>query len=829
MTKEQKFYKALEDLFIGAKIEGEGGFVNLMQIKSSYYSKIRQHLEKDIEKALEKHPKFREELFDKLYSFFSRYFTKSGSIYFNYTPFFQNVYDKVYTDDKDVILFWKTRMLYYVKTDRIFRNLKIEIGDKDKTYQFFFDVSNLEYKKANEKRSLIYEFKKVSQDNTIFFDVFYSEKGKQTNYDDIKKKLKQKGLSITDEILDKAFSTFEAQSEVDYFINKNAKEFLQEQFKIWLYQYIYSEETEWPEERIDQLQILKNIAFKIIDFISQFEDELVKIWNKPKFVLNSNYVITLDRILKQDKEKGLKIIEKIQKHKNFKEQIKEWKELGILEKEPDNLLEKTLTGLQLKKEYQFLPIDTKYFKDLEFEILSLFDNLDQSLDGWLIKSENYQALNTILPKFRENPPAGRAGVQTIYIDPPFNKEQDADYLYNVKYKDSSWITLLENRLQLAKDLLNEKGSIFTRCDYNGNMYVRLLMNEIFGEENFRNEIVINRSFRPTEEINRYHTAHDNLYLFSTSDKYFFKSAVKQRENPKWRPMHLPGIRWTSVEKEYINLFSKENLKEKNGKFVTRARIILGRELLPPEGRHWALNQRAIFELEKLGGIKLNKNGEPLALEAEFQKLTDNWIDITGYSVSWNFPTENSEILLKRVIESTSNEGDLVLDFFLGSGTTTAVAHKLKRKWIGVEMGEHFYSVVLPRMKKVLFFDKSGISKEKDVKEKYNENNAGGFFKYYELEQYEDVLRKAKYEDSDLFSALNQSPYEQYIFLKDKKLLDALEIDYQNNKVKVDLSKIYSNIDIAETLSNLKGKWIKRITENEVELADYDEGGKAKKH
>jgi Adenine specific DNA methylase Mod len=160
--------------------------------------------------------------------------------------------------------------------------------------------------------------------------------------------------------------------------------------------------------------------------------------------------------------------------------VKEWDELGILEKEPDDLLERTLTYPQIRKEYQFLPIDTKYFKDLELEILSLFDDLDQSLDGWLIKSENYQALNTILPKFREK-------VQTIYIDPPFNKEQDADYLYNVKYKDSSWITLLENRLQLAKDLLNEKGSIFTRCDYNGYMYVRLLMNEIFGEENFRNE------------------------------------------------------------------------------------------------------------------------------------------------------------------------------------------------------------------------------------------------------------------------------------------------------------------------------------------------------
>ncbi|MCX7929075.1 MAG: site-specific DNA-methyltransferase, partial [Patescibacteria group bacterium] len=176
-------------------------------------------------------------------------------------------------------------------------------------------------------------------------------------------------------------------------------------------------------------------------------------------------------------------------------------------------------------------------------------------------------------------------------------------------------------------------------------------------------------------------------------------------------------------------------------------------------------------------------------------LNNDWTDILGYtymiSKSTNFPTENSEILLKRVIESTSNEGDLVMDFFLGSGTTTAVAHKLKRRWLGVEMGEHFYTVVLPRMKKVLAYDKSGISKEKDVKEKYNENNAGGFFKYYELEQYEDTLRKAKYEDAELFDNPYEDVYNQYVFMKDKKLLDALEIDYENNKVKVDLSKLYS--------------------------------------
>jgi hypothetical protein len=160
-----------------------------------------------------------------------------------------------------------------------------------------------------------------------------------------------------------------------------------------------------------------------------------------------------------------------------------------------------------------------------------------------------------------------------------------------------------------------------------------------------------------------------------------------------------------------------------------------------------------------------------------------------------------------------------MDFFLGSGTTTATAHKLKRKWIGVEMGEHFYSVVLPRMKKVLAYDKSGISKEKDVKEKYNENNAGGFFKYFELEQFEQTLRKVKYASDDPFLAPEEDPYNQYIFMKDLKLLEALEVDYKNNKVKVDLSKLYNNIDVAETLSCVLGKMIKKITADEVEFED----------
>ncbi|MGB9720945.1 MAG: site-specific DNA-methyltransferase, partial [bacterium] len=211
MTKEQKFYDALRDIFVGAKVEGESGYINLMRIKSRYYEKgVFPKLQKDIESALKPFPDFREELFDKIYTFFSRYFSESGSIYFRYTPIHQNVYEKVYTDDKDVVLFWKTHPLYYVKTDRLFKNLEVEINSplvegEGGVYKFFFDVSTLEHKKAFEKKEIIYEFKEKRNDGVIVLNVSYSERGKITKIDEILKALKKEGIKITEDILENAF------------------------------------------------------------------------------------------------------------------------------------------------------------------------------------------------------------------------------------------------------------------------------------------------------------------------------------------------------------------------------------------------------------------------------------------------------------------------------------------------------------------------------------------------------------------------------------------------------------------------------------------------
>ncbi|MGI6477648.1 MAG: DNA methyltransferase [Defluviitoga tunisiensis] len=187
-------------------------------------------------------------------------------------------------------------------------------------------------------------------------------------------------------------------------------------------------------------------------------------------------------------------------------------------------------------------------------------------------------------------------------------------------------------------------------------------------------------------------------------------------------------------------------------------------------------------------------------------------NVVEYTPNGSEITQKPEELLERIINLSSKKGDIIMDYFTGSATTIATAHKLGRRWIGIELGEYFESDSLTRMKWVLNGKRVGISKKVNWQ-------GGGFFKYYELEQYEDTLRNVKYDDYDLFNNPYQDIYNQYVFMRDLKMLEALEIDYENNKVNVDLSKLYKNIDIPETLSNLTGKWIKKITPDYIEFED----------
>ena len=786
---KDKFYQKLEEVFVGAKFEGEGGFIKLLNIKSKYYETIKDKLEGEVMKFVKDGTQESEDMYAKLYSFFNRYFSPNGSLYFTdtaihnntYTKIYKNKtqtglepdalrtaksidnegYEKIYAAKDDVVLFWKTQNLYYVKTDNLFRNIKVTPD----VSTFAFDASRLENKQTNKKKELHFSLVDVVEDE-IKIKVSWQEGNGKTDAKGIAKKLKQQGIPVSEKDVEKAFWYFKQQTKCDFFINKNAKAFLQEQFKIWCANYLWESGGEWSSERVNEIQNLKDIAFKLIDFFSQFEDELISIWNKPKFARNSNYVISVDRI---DEE----ILKKIREHKGYKEQLKEWDNLGI------------------NKDNATAPIDTKFFKDIEADIISEIKNLDEALDGRLIKSESYQALNTILPKFKKK-------VQCIYIDPPFNLGVSANYEYEVNYKDASWASLLENRIYLAKDILTTSGAIFVRCDVNGNWIVRPILSAIFGEDNFLNEIILNRTqefFKsPSKLQKKLMNDVDSLLSAANSEETRLKLITVPREynNEKdgWLEPFLPS----------------DNISEDT-------RVLNGEEITAPKGRKWGLKQEDIDKLAKIDYIK--KEGDKVRYRPIHTKIKNNWTDIPGYSRTHGFKTENSEELLYRTIYTSTEEGDLVCDFFLGSGTTAAVAHKMGRKWIGIEMGEHFDTVVLPRMKKVLAYDKTGISKNTP---KYK---GGGFFKYYDLEQYEEVLAKCQMAEmgDDLITHTNKSDYEQYVFLTNTKLTECIEIDLKKKKYKVDLSKLYENIDVAETISNESGRWIKSIDKDKVEFFD----------
>ncbi|MHA1506054.1 MAG: site-specific DNA-methyltransferase [Candidatus Asgardarchaeia archaeon] len=840
-----------------------------------YYEKRREIESIKITEDLEK------EIYNHLINFFTRYYDNGDFI--SKRRYGKNEKYVIPYNGEEVFLYWTNKDQYYIKTTEYFRKYAFKFKGLTVNFRVIEAEEEKGNIKAQEKKFFvlnekIYDFDEEKKELNIYFEYRALSDDEKRKYGDQKVKEEmgeeRKGQKyrtpsqdkINEEIIrtleekipqnslarlifekegektliEKHLYKYTRRNTMDYFIHKDLKSFLERELDFYIKnEFLQLENLQILEESgyFDKLRryligvrAFRNIALKIIEFLAQIENFQKKIWEKKKFVIDTHYVITLDKIKEYAGEEFLESI--MDDILSNEKQLEEWKELfGIEVKKKEDLIDKnTLEG----KEWKKLPIDTKNF-DEEFKwkllvALTEKNDLDEILDGVLIKSENWQALNLLLNKYYEK-------VQTIYIDPPFNKEQEADYLYKVNYKDSTWITMLENRIRLGRELLNEKGSIFVRCDHNGNMYVRMLMNEIFGRDTFCNEIVVGKTPGKKKTGLSFSYTKDYLVFYGKTLRNVLKELWKKTEKYSF---YVDVAKILRKEKDIIWDKADEILREKlfwvdldhrpGERKENKNRTLMGIEFEPPKGRHWIKSQEKLDELYRKGKarIKCKNCGAVFYSKSDIKEcclnkrwviqifldedtLGDNWTDISGYSQTHNFQTENSEILLKRIIESTSNEGDLVMDFFLGSGTTTAVAHKLRRKWIGVEMGEHFWTVVLPRMKKVLFYDKSGISKEKDVKEKYNPKTAGGFFKYHTLEQYEDALENIEFEEPQRTLYEFSDYFVKYMLeWETKGSKTFLNIDEMKNPFNYKLKIIENyqqkivNVDLVETFNYLLG-------------------------
>lgn len=776
MDYKQAFLSQLENSYLGVQIQDakdlfsqdslskealkKSGFINLLQMKSKYFQHIKTLLEKE---------KLNHSIYTKLYNFFSSYLNETGTPFFYDTPMHKNIYAKVYTNSKDTSLFYKTQNLYYVKSDTLYHDA--EITSQDSKHTFIFDTSHFIPNADNAKNKAIFKF--TIEENIRIYVLNDKESLKELpnvfkqNSSDLSdefiKSLKDKKIQLREEEIKKILHAYKKQNEIDFFIHKNARAFLQEQFNLWLCNYVLDDITQWRQEKIEELNTLKKVAFSIIDYIADFEDELKAIWCKPKFAKKVEYVFSLDRI-------NSALLDSVINDEGFKAQIKEWQELRLIDESFD------IKNINDEK-YKFLPLDTKHFsKAIKYKILSSFEDLESTLNGELIKSDNFQALNTLLPKYQNK-------VDLIYIDPPFNT--GSDFEYKDKFQDSTWLTLMENRLELAREFLSDRGSFYLHLDHNANYRGRELLNKIFGEENFRNEIVWHYGGKGLVNVKSNFARNYNTILFYA---------------------------WDNSELNLRNGVISKSVLDRFGKYMNADYQILFSTLQ---------NSGDKLELEKATNSFVRRynrmpQGNDIARDyAQGSFLKDVWNDIAiirqndvygEFIESDSNLTQKPEALLARIIKASSNEDSIIFDYHLGSGTTIATAHKLGRKWLGVEMGEHFYKVIIPRMKKVIGGFASGISKEVEFK-------GGGAFRYYELESYEEALENCEY-------VLDKDSIIDY--RKSRKLIKGLK---KGEAISLDMSGYRENFDILHTMANILGLKIQRLflDSKGIECVEFDNG------
>ena len=371
-------------------------------------------------------------------------------------------------------------------------------------------------------------------------------------------------------------------------------------------------------------------------------------------------------------------------------------------------------------------------------------------------------------------PKYQGKIDLIYIDPPFNT--GSDFEYKDKFQDSTWLSLMENRLELAKNLLSDKGIFYLHLDHNANYRGRELLNSIFGEENFRNEIIWYYSNKMANSGNSFAKNTETILNCSKTENFIFYRQKELRDKP-------------------VVLSKREGRDGKN----MRARDESG---------------NIIYEISNDRYIDTMWNIPIIGSTSQERVYSENNL------------TQKPEALLQRIIKASSDENSIILDFFSGSGTTCAVALKLGRKFLGVEMGEHFYKVIIPRLKKVIAGFQSGISKETEYK-------GSGAFRYYELESYEEALANCEYvlkigNDKKINSIPHNINdfYDGIIdYRKSRKLIKKLN-KAENEPITINMSAEYrEEFDIFQTIANIMNLKIKRLflDKNGFESCEYDNG------
>lgn len=805
------------------------------------------------------------EVYSHLTVFFSRYYDKGDFI--SQRRYKKDVYAIPY-EGEEVKLYLANADQYYIKTGEYFRKYRFSIGD-DKYCEFTLREASTEQnnnvaQNNMERRFALYEETPVEViGNTLHIYFTYELYPKSTK----QKTLVDKAFSIVKDLiptefisvlalrptesdrsrtlLQKHLNDYVARNTFDYFIHKDLGGFLSRELDFYIKNEILvidDIDARTPDEFLKHLTVIKAIkmvGMKLITFLASLENYQKRLWLKKKFVVESNYCITLDRVPES-------LYAEIAANDAQRE---EWVRLfAIDEIKPD--LQHTIAysnplSVEFLKENPFLVVDTKFFgPDFKHKLLTSMDNIDEQCDGLLINSENFQALELLQEKYKEQ-------IKCIYIDPPYNTGP-SKIIYKNNYQNGSWLSLMDNRLNLGYKLVNDTSCICVAIDdFEMANLSKLLDANFLGFQ--RDMIIVNHHPQgtPKENVSR---THEYAIILSPKGENVMKNEG-ELDNIELRPLMRSGSadnnyrhgRWKSFYAILIDPVTKEikgyEEPPQLGSSYPKERTEDGWERVYPiskngDERVWRISSDSKKLKNKTIGelVKASKTGTLYQIiKSKKEPINSNWVDkrynagtygtniianLFGDSSIFSYPKSIYTVqdYIKSVTESDNS--DIVLDFFAGSGTTghavidlNQTEEEANRKYILCEMGEYFDTVTKPRIQKVIY------SKDWKDGKPVSREGSSHCFKYIRLEQYEDTLNNLTLQPANI-NKENVDFYGGYMlgYMLDIETRDSLfNMKWFRNpwNMKLRITRQNEtheeNIDIIETFNYLIGLNVRSIT------------------
>lgn len=761
------------------KLENQLAEMGVAKESSEKYRALQEQLNKGVDiTALEN------EVYSDLTNFFKRYYHEGDFI--SLRRYKKDVYAIPY-EGEEVKLHWANADQYYVKSSEYFRDYTFTLPSGKKVHFKLVEASteqnNNKEQQGKERRFILTDNEPIVEENgelIIRFEYRPDEQKRKRekineetierifNYDGLENWIAElKTLSPTEKnknrtILEKHLNDYTARNTFDYFIHKDLGGFLRRELDFYIKNEIMhlddldTENEKRFEQYISKVKVIKSIGNKIIKFLEQIENFQKKLWLKKKFVVETNYCVTLDRV---PEELYQEIIDN-------KEQIEEWKKLFAVDK-----IEADLTTIgfsvplttEFLKQNQYLVIDTKFFsREFVNKLLPHFDDLDEQIEGILIHGENFQALNLIKEKYNNT-------VKSIYIDPPYNTGP-SEIIYKNNFKNSSWLTLMENRISLSKKFLRNDGVFIMAIDDYELINLSQLADSIFlGYD--RNMVIVNHHPQGSggSNISRTHEyaiimIPENQNILSGSPKEdsielrsFMRSGTAENNFRYGRPNSFYAV---LVDEKTYEVKGLE--KPPVGNDYPKGKTAEGWLRIYPISRDgservWRLSYEGALKALEKNLLKCSENYTIYQVVINTDKRTtlfSNWTDKRYNAGTYGtnlisdlfgnkglFPYPKSLYTVKDLIDASTYdiENPLIMDYFAGSGTTGHAVIDLirddsrERRYLLVEMGEYFDTVLKPRIQKAIYSrdwkDGNPVSRE----------GISHMFKYMRLESYEDAL------------------------------------------------------------------------------------------